>query len=164
MVMKGLLATWKHDFQIFFGRVIEFWPEAFLMSCFLTEEVEICAWCYDPRSSGVHRRGLLHHMCMTFTWPWFFHFEVHIHFEEHDLLNPFQALSHPFITGEPFTSPYEPVPETARIVSTILLLFLLQKDKISLRWYVPVHLTPAFMLPNFRNDRKWLSWYLWCIS
>ncbi|TVU15864.1 hypothetical protein EJB05_39405 [Eragrostis curvula] len=29
--------------------------------------------------------------------------------------SPLQALGHPFVTGEPFTSPYEPVPETARI-------------------------------------------------
>jgi hypothetical protein len=65
---------------------------------------------------------------MTFAQPQFFHFELRINLEEPDRLNLFQALSHPFITGEPFTTPFEPVPETARIVSMILVLFLLQKE------------------------------------
>jgi len=34
--------------------------------------------------------------------------------------NLFQASYHPFITGEAFTGPYEPVQETPRIVSTII--------------------------------------------
>ncbi|KNA04206.1 hypothetical protein SOVF_201830 isoform A [Spinacia oleracea] len=29
--------------------------------------------------------------------------------------SPFQALKHPFVTGEPFTSPYKPAPETPRV-------------------------------------------------
>lgn len=31
-----------------------------------------------------------------------------------------QASKHPFVTGEPFTSPYKPTPETPRVVSNIL--------------------------------------------
>lgn len=28
-----------------------------------------------------------------------------------------QASKHPFVTGEPFSSPYKPAPETPRVVS-----------------------------------------------
>ncbi|GJN01843.1 hypothetical protein PR202_ga19144 [Eleusine coracana subsp. coracana] len=38
-----------------------------------------------------------------------------LEFDPNKRWSPLQALSHPFITGEPFISPYEPVPETARI-------------------------------------------------
>ncbi|KAG2568518.1 hypothetical protein PVAP13_7NG322600 [Panicum virgatum] len=38
-----------------------------------------------------------------------------LEFDPNKRWSPVQALFHPFITGEPFTSPYEPVPETARI-------------------------------------------------
>jgi hypothetical protein len=31
-----------------------------------------------------------------------------------------QASKHPFVTGEPFTCPYEPPPETPRVVSSYL--------------------------------------------
>lgn len=30
-----------------------------------------------------------------------------------------QASKHPFVTGEPFTCPYMPAPETSRVVSSI---------------------------------------------
>nr|CAB3488169.1 unnamed protein product [Digitaria exilis] len=40
-----------------------------------------------------------------------------LEFDPNKRWSPLQALYHPFITGEPFTGPYEPVPETARIVS-----------------------------------------------
>ncbi|CAN6240785.1 unnamed protein product [Urochloa humidicola] len=38
-----------------------------------------------------------------------------LEFDPNKRWSPVQALFHPFITGEPFTGPYEPVPETARI-------------------------------------------------
>ncbi|CAD6259719.1 unnamed protein product [Miscanthus lutarioriparius] len=38
-----------------------------------------------------------------------------LEFDPNKRWSPLQALYHPFITGESFTSPYEPVPETARI-------------------------------------------------
>ncbi|KAF8670254.1 hypothetical protein HU200_050787 [Digitaria exilis] len=38
-----------------------------------------------------------------------------LEFDPNKRWSPLQALYHPFITGEPFTGPYEPVPETARI-------------------------------------------------
>ncbi|KAL6843767.1 hypothetical protein ACP4OV_026338 [Aristida adscensionis] len=38
-----------------------------------------------------------------------------LEFDPNKRWSPLQALCHPFITGEPFTGPYEPVPETARI-------------------------------------------------
>jgi hypothetical protein len=44
-------------------------------------------------------------------------------------LNLFQALYHPFITGESFTGPYEPVPETARIVSMVLFSYFILHTK-----------------------------------
>lgn len=31
-----------------------------------------------------------------------------------------QAAQHPFITDEPFTGPYEPVPESPRTVSVVM--------------------------------------------
>ncbi|CAN6236156.1 unnamed protein product [Urochloa humidicola] len=38
-----------------------------------------------------------------------------LEFDPNKRWSPVQALFHPFITGEAFTGPYEPVPETARI-------------------------------------------------
>ncbi|KAL6652088.1 hypothetical protein ACP70R_011013 [Stipagrostis hirtigluma subsp. patula] len=38
-----------------------------------------------------------------------------LEFDPNKRWSPLQALSHPFITGDPFNGPYEPVPETARI-------------------------------------------------
>ncbi|XP_062185035.1 dual specificity protein kinase YAK1 homolog isoform X2 [Phragmites australis] len=38
-----------------------------------------------------------------------------LEFDPNKRWSPLQVLCHPFITGEPFTGPYEPVPETARI-------------------------------------------------
>lgn len=38
-----------------------------------------------------------------------------LEFDPNKRWSPLQASGHPFITGEPFTGPYEPVPETPRI-------------------------------------------------
>ncbi|PWZ45562.1 Serine/threonine-protein kinase ppk15 [Zea mays] len=38
-----------------------------------------------------------------------------LEFDPNKRWSPLQALHHPFITGESFTGPYEPIPETARI-------------------------------------------------
>lgn len=50
----------------------------------------------------------------------YFFFFLNNQWKYFTIMNLFQASYHPFITGEAFTGPYEPIQETPRIVSMIL--------------------------------------------
>lgn len=84
--------------------------------------------------------------------------------------SPFQASKHPFVTGEPFTSPYKPLLETPRVpVSPVSHNFKVDHHPGGGHWFaaglspnvagrtVPMHTAPHLQMPPYAHSSSYGS-------
>ncbi|KAK5825635.1 hypothetical protein PVK06_020492 [Gossypium arboreum] len=55
---------------------------------------------------------------------------IKVEFDQAKRWSPFQASKHPFVTGEPFTRPYRPPPETLHLVLVLYVLLVAEYTSI----------------------------------